>query len=368
MTPISKRILSLDVFRGLIIVLMIIVNSQNTLAYPLLLHADWNGFTLADLVFPAFLFIVGLTAVISLQRHLGLEKKGNVYKSVIKRSLIMFFLGLLLAVFPWNIHLETFRFYGILQRIAVCYLLSSLIFLNSSLKTQIGIFLFIIIAYWYLMTQVAVPLGGVNQLTPAGSWVAYMDQLFFSPNHLLNKTYDPEGFLSTFPALATTLLGMFAGHILIGEQENKLKNFYLLCVLGLIMMLGGYWWNIYFPINKSLWSSSYVLWSGGISLLIFAACFLVIDIMDYQRWALPFKIFGMNALFAFIVHVLFLKAQFKIKFIYKGSETNLKDIITQFLFNDFSPENAVLLYALSFLLLNFLIVFFLYKRKIFIRI
>lgn len=367
MTPISNRILSLDVFRGLVIVLMIIVNSQSDASYPVLLHADWNGFTLADLVFPAFLFIVGLTAVISLNRYLNLEKKTELYKSIIKRSITMFLLGILLAVFPWNIHLETFRLYGILQRIAICYLVCSFIFLNTDLKTQIGIFWFILVGYWILMTQIPVPNGALNQLTPDGTWVAYFDQLLFSANHLHDKTYDPEGFLSTLPAIATTLFGMFIGKLLL-SKENQLKKFYLMCFLGLLVLLGGYLWNAYFPINKNLWTSSYVLWSAGISLLIFASCFLVIDLWGYQKWALVFKIFGMNALFAFIVHVLFLKAQFKLKFLYNGSETNLKKIITQTLFGNFSPENAVLFYSLSFLLLNFLIVCFLYRRKIFIRI
>ena len=368
MTPISNRILSLDVFRGLVIVLMIIVNSQSDSGYPLLLHADWNGFTLADLVFPAFLFIVGLTAVVSLNRHLSLENKTELYRNIIKRSFIMFLLGILLAIFPWNIHFETLRIYGILQRIAICYLVCSLIYIITGFITSFILFLFIIIGYWFLMTQIPVPNGGLNQLTADGSWVAYFDQMLFSSGHLLDKTYDPEGFLSTFPSIATTLFGMIIGQILINNRENKLKNFYLMCIIGLIALVCGWLWSVYFPLNKNLWTSSYVLWSGAISLLVFAACFLVIDLWGYQKWALPFKIFGMNALFAFIVHVLFLKAQFKTKLIYHGSETNLKEIITQFLFGGFNPENAVLLYALSFLLLNFLIVLFLYRRKIFIRI
>ena len=280
----------------------------------------------------------------------------------------MFTLGILLAIFPWNIHFETLRIYGILQRIAICYLVCSLIYLNTSLRTQILLFAIIIIAYWFFMTQIPVPHFGFNSLTADGSWVAYVDQMIFSSAHLHDKPYDPEGFLSTFPAIATTLFGVIIGQILLNNRDRKLKNFYLMCIIGFISLICGWFWSYTFPINKNLWSSSYVLWSGGISLLLFAACFLLTDLLGYQKWALPFKIFGMNALFAFIVHVLFLKAQFKIKLTYHGSETNLKDVITQSLFSHFNPENAVLLYALNFLLLNFLIVLFLYKRKIFIRI
>jgi len=368
MKPINNRILSLDVFRGLVIVLMILVNSQSASGYPLLLHADWNGFTLADLVFPAFLFIVGITAVISLNRHLSSENKTELYKSILKRSIILFLLGLFLNFFPWKSDWETFRVYGILQRIALCYFVCSLIYLNTNFKTQVLLFLFLNLAYWLLLTQVPVPYDDVNQLTAEGSWVAYFDQMIFSSGHLHDKTYDAEGFLSTFPSIATTLFGMLIGQVLLKNKENKLKCLYLMTIIGLLTLSCGWVWSFYFPINKNLWTSSYVLWSGGLSLLLFAACFLIIDLAGYRKWAFPFKVFGMNALFAFIIHVLFLKAQFKIKLLCHGNESNLKDCITQSLFSSFTPENATLLYALSFLFLNFLIVWFLYKRKIFIRI
>ncbi len=366
MKPINNRILSLDVFRGLIIVLMIIVNSQSSSSYLILLHAEWNGFTLADLVFPAFLFIVGLTAVVSLNRHLSLEDKSELYVSIIKRSFILLLLGLFLNFFPWNIHWESFRVYGILQRIALCYLVCAIIYLNTHFRTQILLFLFILIAYWILMTQIPSPNGALNQLTAEGSWVSYFDQLLFSPGHLHEKTYDPEGFLSTFPAIATTLLGMIVGQFLLENRGNKLKSFNFLCAVGVLALIGGWCGSYFFPINKNLWTSTYVLWSGGLSILLFALCFLLIDLWGYERWAWPFKVFGMNALFAFIVHVLLLKIQFKIKF--NNPQINLKEFITYSLFGNFSPENAHLLYSMSFLCLNFLLVFYLYKKKIFIRI
>lgn len=369
MTPISARILSLDVFRGLIIVVMIVVNSQFVSGYSILLHADWSGFTLADFVFPSFLFIVGLTSVVSLNRHREIENKTIVYKDIIKRSVLLFLLGIFLNVYPLGIDFQTLRVYGILQRIALCYLVCSIIYLNSTFKAQILIFLGIILGYWVLMTQISVPGFGANQLTPEGSWVAYFDQILFSARHLYGKTYDPEGFLSTIPSIATTLFGVLIGQIIFTNKLTKEKKFIAMATVGLIVLLLGGLWSFSFPINKNLWTSSFVLWSSGWSLLVFSCCFLIIDILGYQKWSLPFKIFGMNALFAFIFHVLLLKTQmyYTVK-LANGSTTNIKKLIADTLFSHYSPANSALLYALSFLFLNFLIVLFLYKRKIFIRI
>lgn len=368
MKPIDNRILSLDIFRGLIIVLMILVNSQSASSYPILLHAEWNGFTLADLVFPAFLFIVGLTLVISLKRHLSVENKSEVYFNIIKRSFILFALGLFLSFFPWNVHWDSFRVYGVLQRIACCYLVCSIIYLNSNFRTQTILFLLFSVFYWFLMTQIPTPNGMLNQLTVEGSWASYLDQLVFSSGHLYEKTLDPEGLLSTLPAIATTLLGVLVGQFLLNNKENKLKVFLCLSLTGFFFLVIGWFWSYFFPINKNLWTSSYVCWSGGLSILLFTFCFASIDILGYQRWAWPFKVFGMNALFAFVVHALLLKIQFKIKWIESGSQTNLKEFLTNYLFGIFSPENAHLCYSFSFLLLNFLVVYLLYKKNIFIRI
>jgi predicted acyltransferase len=369
MTPVANRLLSLDVFRGLTIVLMILVNSQNSSGYPLLLHADWNGFTLADLVFPSFLFIVGLTSVVSLSRQIEKSQKTSLYSDIIKRSIILFLLGLFLNIFPWHIHFSTLRFYGILQRIAVCYLVCSFIYLNTTVKTQIMLFVILLIGYWFVMTQISVPGFGVNQLTPTGSWVSYFDQLLFSSAHLYETTYDPEGFFSTIPSIATTLFGVLIGQLILNNRYNKQKKFYLMAVIGLVSLVSAWLWSSYFPINKNLWTSSFALWASGISLIVFTFCFLLIDILAYQKWSLPFKIFGMNALFAFIVHVLLLKIQVITKIqSQNGTDMNLKQFITDALFPHCSAENAALFYALAFILFNYLIVWFLYKRKIFIRI
>ncbi|WP_298624267.1 acyltransferase family protein, partial [uncultured Legionella sp.] len=276
----TKRILSLDVFRGLTIVLMILVNSQgNQYAYPILEHAQWNGCTLADLVFPFFLFIVGLTSVISLNKSKGLHDKSEIYRGVFKRSILLFVLGLILNIFPhFTIDIHTIRVYGVLQRIAVCYLICSFIYLNTTIKAQSLIFLGILWGYWFVMTLVPVPGYGTNQLTMDASWVSYLDQLIFSKYHLLAKTYDPEGFFSTLPSVATTLSGVLTGSLLLHSMSSQKKCFVMFLVGGIFLLLG--WiWDFSFPINKNLWSSSFVLWSSGLALITFAFCYLIIDIL-----------------------------------------------------------------------------------------
>lgn len=364
----TKRILSLDVFRGLTIVLMIIVNSPGTRTpYPILAHVDWNGCSFADLVFPSFLFIVGLTTFISLKKQSAASDRSQVYAGIVQRTIILFILGLLLNAFPYfNFH--TLRVYGILQRIAVCYFICALLCMHSSFRTQLFIFLGILLGYWVVMTQVPVPGFGANQLTPSGSWVAYVDQLFFSANHLFAKVYDPEGFFSTIPSIATTLAGVLTGY-LISANLSKEKIGSLLAVLGCISLAVAWLWSYDFPINKNLWTSSFVLWTTGFSLLGFAFCFWIIDIAGYTSWALPLKIFGMNALFAFVLHVFLLKTQSIFSApLRNGTPENLRIALTDQLFGGFTPQNAALLYSLCFLALNFLIVAYLYRRNIFIRI
>jgi predicted acyltransferase len=371
----NNRILSLDVFRGLTIILMILVNSQGKSAYPLLEHAVWNGCTFADLVFPSFLFIVGITCVISLKRYKDtssypdceVSDRGSLYRSILQRSLILFALGLFLNVFPHFINFSSLRVYGVLQRIAVCYLISGIIYLNTTIKTQLFIFVALLLGYWLIMTQVPVPGHGVNQLTMDGSWVAYIDQLLFSSPHLFGKTYDPEGLFSTIPAVATTLCGVLIGSLLLTSISNQ-RKFYLISALGLLFLFLGWIWSYSFPINKNLWTSSFVLWSSGYALISFALCFLIIDMWGYQKWALPLKIFGMNALFAFTFHVILLKIQYGFKFHLNNGTMNMREILNNYLLGGFNTPNSSFFYSLGFLCLNFIVVAYLYKRKLFIKI
>ncbi|HHF7375035.1 acyltransferase family protein [Legionella bozemanae] len=364
-----SRILSLDVFRGLTMALMVLVNSLGTrISYPILMHAEWNGCTLADLVFPAFLFIVGITTVISLKRHVKEESKALLYRSICRRTFLLLLFGIFLNMFPVLFNLSTMRVYGILQRIALCYFICALLYLHTSVKTQIFIFFGILIGYWYLLTQVPIPVPGIDQLSMIRNWPGYVDQMLFSPAHLLMKTFDPEGLLSTIPALATTLFGLLTGHFLL-TSISKQKKSIIMISLGILSLLLAWIWSYNFPINKNLWTSTFVLWSGGFSLIVFGLCFFIIDVLDYTKWSLPFKIFGMNALFIFIFHAILLKIQslFVVP-MPNGTQEVLRVAIAEYLFGGFSPQNTGLFYSLLFLFLNFLVAAFLYRRKIFIKI
>lgn len=377
MNAVKHRIVSLDVFRGIIIVLMILVNSQaGRLSYPILLHASWNGCTLADMVFPSFLFIVGISIVVALRRHQNTEQsKRKLYQDIFKRTLLLFLLGMFLNIFPRAIDLASLRYFGVLQRIAICYCICSLIYLHSTVRSQIILFMTLLVGYWYWLTQIAVPGFGANVLTPQGSWVAYVDQLFFSSKHLFGKTYDPEGMLSTIPAIATTLSGVIIGYFLMtpctskSEAQNKCHIFLLMFVWAIVSLLIGWTWSYYIPFNKSLWTSSFVLWSSGFALLLFSLCYGVIDILGYKKWTLPFKIFGMNALFAFVVHILLLKAQMYLAIRSSSGElVSLRNVISNFFFGHYVEPYQSLYYGIVFLLINFIMVSVLYRRKIFIRL
>lgn len=305
----NDRILSLDVFRGLTMVLMVLVNSLGMrVAYPILLHSEWNGCTLADLVFPSFLFIVGITTVISLKKHLNAERTTEVYYLILKRTIVLFLLGTFINVFPKTIDLSTLRVYGVLQRIAICYLVCAFLYLHTTVRTQVFIFWGILLGYWFFLTQVPMPGIGLSQLNMDRNWVGYIDLLLFSPGHLLYKNFDPEGFLTTIPSIATTLSGLITGSFLLTKLPKQIKCA-LIGTAGLFFLLLAWLWSYSIPINKNLWTSSYVLWCSGFSLIVFGLCYFIIDVLGYRRWSFPFKIFGLNALFIFIVHVLLLKIQ-----------------------------------------------------------
>ncbi|CDZ79118.1 hypothetical protein BN59_03435 [Legionella massiliensis] len=366
-----SRLLSLDVFRGLTIALMILVNSPgNQTPYAWLEHSPWNGCTLADLVFPFFVFIVGLSSVFSLAKarelgHLTMQQLAN---KIFKRSLIIFLLGLLLNVLPNHFDLTSLRILGVLQRIAICYFFSSILFLTTGIRTQILILLGLLFGYWLLMTWVTVPGYGANNLTLEGNIAAYVDRMFLAPGHLYGKFYDPEGFLSTLPSIATALLGNLTGYWLLtgSSPKQKLKG---IIASGFLALIAGGLWSLWFPINKTLWTSSYVLWTGGWALLVLALCYWLIEIKKISKWFKPFEIFGSNAMAAYILHVLFLKIQAVIRVSEPdGSSLSLKVFICDSLFGWASPENAALLYALSYTLFWLFVLTILYRKKIFFKI
>jgi len=352
-TKTPKRLVSLDVFRGITVALMILVNSSgNQTPYAWLDHSAWNGCTLADLVFPFFIFIVGVSSAFTLtnarERHASFCP---LLIKIVKRALILFLVGLALNAFPHHFDFSTLRFYGVLQRIAVCYLVVSLLFLTTRFFTQAIILLVIMVGYYLLMTHP--PISGYEGplLTPSGNFAAYVDRWIFSSHHLYGKTFDPEGFLSTFPAIATALMGCLTASwlMLTGSPVKKITG---MVTAGILSMMAGMLWGQFFPINKALWTSSYVLWTGGLALLLLALCYWLIEVKAWVKWSKPFEFFGKHAMLAFVLHVMFLKIQAIISMpMIDGSLGNLRLYLTQHLFGWASLQNASLLYALSYTLL-----------------
>lgn len=346
----SPRLYSLDLFRGITVVLMIVVNSMNDqTGYASLRHAPWNGCTLADLVFPFFLFIAGASLAITLQKA---KQRGvpsvSFIKAVFKRTLWLFLIGLLLNAFPnhlldWS-HL---RYLGVLQRIALCFCLASLIYWQFKAVAQIGISLGILLGYWILLVYIPIPHQGTPNLLSAGNWSGYLDQLLIPVNHLYATWGDPEGILSTFPALVTTLLGAQYTTLLLTPKTTHRKCWQLFAISFGLMGLG-FVWHIFLPWNKTLWTSSYVLWTGGLATAVLAACYWIIEIKNIRCWAKPLLLFGEFALFAFVVHVVWLKLQAQMA-VYNssGMRVSLQDYLTHYFFGHWSPENAALLYSLT---------------------
>ncbi len=361
-----KRLVSLDVFRGITVALMIIVNSSgNQTPYAYLAHSDWNGCTLADLVFPFFIFTVGASSAFTLtyaqQRNTSLT---SLFIKILKRSLILFLIGLTLNAFPHHFDFSTLRFYGVLQRIAICYLVVSFLFLTTRAATQSVFFLSIIVGYYLIMTDCPVPGYVGPRLAPEGNFAAYVDRLIFSSHHLYGKKFDPEGLLSTLPAIATALMGCLTGTWLM-RVESPTKKIAGMMIAGILSMLAGMLWGGFFPINKTLWTSSYVLWTGGLALLLLALCYWLIEVKAWLKWSKPFEFFGKHAMLAFVLHVIFLKVQAIISMpMIDGSLGNLRLYLTQHLFGWASPQNASLLYALSytFLWLSFIKLYTLFKK------
>ena len=359
------RLLSLDVFRGITVALMIIVNSPgNQTSYQWVEHSIWNGCTLADLVFPFFIFIVGVSTAFTLSK--ARERKltfQQLIPHILQRTVILFAIGLLLNAFPSHFDFSTIRVFGVLQRIAICYFFASFLFLTTRISTQAIIMLALIIGYWLIMTSLAVPGYGVHNLTPQGNMAAYLDRIIFTPTHLYGKVFDPEGLLSTLPAIATALLGNLTGAWLLSTYSRKQKLTGL-SLAGFFALLTGWLWGLWFPINKALWTSSYVLWTGGFALIILAWCYWLIDMKSCKKWSKPFEIFGINAMLAYVLHVLFLKIQAMIHLPRPdGTSGNLRLFITDHVFSWTSLEKASLLYACSYTLLWLLMIHLFVMKK-----
>jgi predicted acyltransferase len=346
------RLLSLDALRGITVAAMVLVNNPGTwrAIYPPLRHADWHGWTLTDLVFPFFLFIVGASIPLSLGPRGGDGVSRSPLARVLRRSAVIFALGIVLNGFPW-FEWATLRVPGVLQRIALCYHAAALILQATGWRGQAVACAVLLLGYWALMTLVPVPGYGAGDLGKAGNLAAYIDRALLGPAHLWSqaKVYDPEGLLSTLPAIATTLLGVLAGHWLTsGPTPGGVAAG--LAVAGLAATALGALWGLWFPINKALWTSSYALFTGGLGALALAACYWLIEARGFRRWAMPFAWFGVNALALFFLSTLVAKLLIMIRV---GPEaTRLQAWLFERLFAPWAaPLDASLAWALAYVLL-----------------
>ncbi|HEX8354516.1 MAG TPA: heparan-alpha-glucosaminide N-acetyltransferase domain-containing protein [Pyrinomonadaceae bacterium] len=371
--PGATRLLSLDAFRGLTVAGMILVNNPGTWGsiYGPLQHASWHGWTPTDLVFPFFLFIVGVSVTLALSRRA--ESAGgrrDLYVKILRRSLIIFALGLFLAGFP-SFDLSTIRIPGVLQRIAVCYLCAALIFLHTDWRKQLYVVAALLLGYWALMTLVPVPGYGPGDLD-SKEWnlAAYVDRAVFG-RHVWSqaKVYDPEGILSTLGALATTLAGVLTGHLL-RSRRGDFEKVSAMFVAGAAAIVAGWAWDSWLPVNKALWTSSYVLLTAGMALQLLAVCYWLIDLKGRRRWAFPFVVFGTNALAAFFLTGLCAKLLGLIKLTgADGKPASLHSVIYKGVFDSsLAAKDASLAFALCFVAVWFGLMWLLYRRKIFIKV
>jgi predicted acyltransferase len=363
-----ERLASLDAFRGLTVAAMVLVNNPGTwrAVYPPLRHAEWHGWTLTDVIFPAFLFVVGVAVPLALGPRVETLGSAAVVTRVLRRSLLIFALGIVLNGFP-DFPWATMRIPGVLQRIAVCYLAAALLFLATTWRTQAVVASALLVTYWIVMTLVPVPGYGAGNLNPEGNLAAYLDRALLGP-HVWRaaRVYDPEGVLSTAPALATTLAGVLVGIWLRrGWTPRVVAGGLTLAGIGGLAL--GELWGRWFPVNKALWTSSYAVLMAGLATLGLAACYWAIEVRGYRRWAVPFRVFGVNALALFFLSTLAARALVLIRIGPHGS--SLQSVIYDRVFAPWAtPVNASLAYAIVYVFLWWLVMWVLDRRGIHLRV
>ncbi len=433
----SERLISLDVFRGMTIAGMVLVNNPGgSPVYWPLDHAEWNGLTPTDWIFPFFLFIVGVSLSISLgrRREEGITRK--TYRQIVVRALSIYLLGAAVSVVPFfqfqstdapdtlkmliwlafcgalfflllrnykvaailaavalvgvgGMNLAgynvvpyawgTFRYAGVLQRISVCYLITSLTFLHTTWKQLVGISVVLLLGYWLIMTVIPVPGCEITTVNDkVCNLAAYLDRLIITENHIWRggKVYDPEGILSTIPAIVTTISGVLTGLWLTRRDEaetpdhSPLAKVAAMFTFGTLLLAAGLIWNSYFPMNKSVWTGSYVLATTGLALLVLSCCYWLIDIKGYVKWAWPFKVFGANAIALFVFTGFFARmiSAYRVTGP-EGTPISLSRWAMNNMFLPvFEPIDASLAFAITFILLWLFLMWLLYRRKIYVKV
>ena len=395
--PKRERLLSLDVFRGMTVAGMLLVNDPGTWSaiFPPLEHAEWNGWTPTDLIFPFFLFIVGITTHLSLSaRRARGDDDSAVVKQILRRGLIIYLLGFAMAMFPfyqwgsiatipnagaWDrilFRIEHVRILGVLPRIAIVYVCAALLTLKTTVKQQIVIVAALLFGYWFAMTLIPVPgenvVGALLLHTKDRNLAAYLDRAILGTNHTWvgSVTFDPEGPMSTIPAIATAMLGVLAGRWIAQRDKQLLERITGLFAAGSVGMMLGLMWNWSFPINKNLWTSSYVVFTAGMAVVALATIMWLVDYCNVKWWTKPFVVFGVNPIVAFVGSGVLARLIYTLWHVnYHGKSVAVQDAIYQSVFLPWLPPRmASLAFAIAFVLLWYGILTVLYRRNIILKV
>jgi len=362
----TGRLISLDALRGFTIAAMVIVNNPGSWeqAYWPLKHAKWNGCTPTDLIFPFFLFIVGVSITLAYSKRLEANvSKGKIYRKIISRSIIIYLLGVFLWLWP-EFDFGAIRWTGVLQRISLVFLVCALLFLNSSWKTQMKIGAVILLLYWIIVAYLPVPgVGRPDLLGPGKNWTNYLDSLFL-PGVMYRGTWDPESILSTFPAIVTGITGMLAGKLYL-TVKDEYKRLTWLFLMGFTMFIAGSIWNWLFPINKNLWTSSFVLYTSGLATMALSACILLVDIRGFTRWSYLGRVYGANAIASYVLAEM-LPALFHWNIIGGRSINSL--FMDSLISLNIEPKMVSFIYAVLYMLIIYIPALVLYRKKIFIKV
>lgn len=392
----SQRLISLDALRGFTIAAMVIVNNPGSWrhVYEPLLHAEWHGITATDLIFPFFLFMVGISIAFAYTKRLEAHvSKKEMYKKIIWRSFKIFAVGIFLRLWP-EFDFTDIRWVGVLPRIAFVFLIGGFIFLNMDWKKQIVLGVVLLLGYWILLAFVPVPIDEVIRealvsgtvmsahgeipieeisrlsdqfiaanFEPGVNFAAWADRLLV-PGNFYQKTWDPEGLISTFPAIVTAILGMLVGRLILTVKDQYRKLTYLFFI-GFSLLLVGELWSYGFPLNKNLWTSSFVLYTGGLATMGLAACILIIDLWGYTRWTRLGRVYGANAITAYVLAgVLRVVFYSDILWGFSLSKTFM-ELSTDL---GMAPQLASFMYAIIYMLIIYIPTYTLYRKKIFIKL
>jgi predicted acyltransferase len=347
---------------------MILVNNPGSWSYVYspLRHAEWHGCTPTDLIFPFFLFIVGVSIHFAYQEKIGAGLSGSTFWKIGKRALVIFGLGLFLTLFP-DFNFETVRIPGVLQRISVVFFISSILYFKLNWLAQIRLVAVLLLGYYMVMNFIPVPGIGESNLEKGTNLAAWLDSIMLE-GHLWSqtKTWDPEGILSTIPAIATGIIGMLVGQLL-SAKVSELEKTIGLFLIGVTLIVLGLAWSLLFPLNKALWTSSFVLYTAGLACHGLGVMFFLIDVKGYSTWALPLRYYGMNAIFVFVASGLLAKMLGRIKI--GADDTSLWSWIFTNLFDSWLPSPvASLSFAVCLIIIFGLILRWMYQKKIFLKV